>query len=145
MKNLLELIENELEFFVKNLDNINVEVESDDDSVTITATINEEGPKMTIVKEFEDYLDTLSDDFFIQVCESIGEDKLKELDNVIENSDDLDEVTTAINKIRMVICEEASKNYNEITNEVVTLNNKINELNTMRKTYEEVIKENSNF
>lgn len=145
MKNLFELLENELEFFIKNLDNINVEVESNDDSVTITATINEEGPKMTIVKEFEDYLDTLSDDFFIQVCESIGEETLKELDNVIENSSDLEKVTTAINKIRMVICEEASKNYNEITSEVVALNNRINELNTMRKTYEEVIKENSNF
>ena len=145
MKNLFELLENELEFFIKNLNNINVEVESNDDSVTITATLNEEGPKMDIVKEFEDYLDTLSDDFFIQICESIGEDKLKELDNVIENSTDLEEVTAAICKIKTVICEEASKNYNEITNEVVTLNNKINELNTMRKTYEEVIKENSNF
>lgn len=54
MKNLLDLIENELELFIKNLDNINVEIESDDDSVTITATINEPKNEFCIVKEFED-------------------------------------------------------------------------------------------
>lgn len=60
-------------------------------------------------EEFKEFVENLDDDLFIDVCESLGQDKLTEIANCVA-SDDIESVRSGVlrfkQELKLVLCEK---------------------------------------
>lgn len=142
MENLNELIEDLIAKFLTtgsaelNEDGLNIKMTNDNGVMSITC----ESPVKdnTIVKKFEAYIDSLSDDFFVEVAESFENGKLKAIQDKLESNDN-EVIKEGIDTFMSKVKEIASSKIDELNSDIKATEKDLADLIELRNSYIHVL------
>ena len=94
---------------------LNISAKSSDNALTLQ--VSYETPKQTAeseAKDFQKFIETIDDDLFTDVCESLGGEQLSRIANCL-NSDDVESVRSAVLRFKQEMREVLTKKINFYT------------------------------
>lgn len=142
MENLNELIEDLIVKFLTtgsaelNEDGLNIKMTNDNGIMSITC----ESPVKdnTIVKKFEAYIDSLSDDFFVEVAESFKNGELKAIQDKLESNNN-EVIKEGIDTFMTKVKEIASSKIDELNSDIKATEKDLSDLIELRNSYIHVL------
>lgn len=142
MENLNELIEDLIAKFLTtgsaelNEDGLNIKMTNDNGIMSITC----ESPVKdnTIVKKFEAYIDSLSDDFFVEVAESFKNGELKAIQDKLESNNN-EVIKEGIDTFMTKVKEIASSKIDELNSDIKATEKDLSDLIELRNSYIHVL------
>ena len=142
MENLNELIEDLIAKFLTtgsaelNEDGLNIKMTNDNGIMSITC----ESPVKdnTIVKKFEAYIDSLSDDFFVEVAESFKNGELKAIQDKLESNNN-EVIKEGIDIFMTKVKEIASSKIDELNSDIKATEKDLSDLIELRNSYIHVL------
>ena len=94
---------------------LNISAKSSDNALTLQ--VSYETPKQTAeseAKDFQKFIETIDDDLFTDVCESLGGEQLSRIANCL-NSDDVESVRSAVLRFKQEMREVLTNKINFYT------------------------------
>ncbi len=85
-KQLEQLIKTVIKNGEYNKDGLKIKVNLKDNSLNIEIQYQEDNK----LENFTKFLEKIDDNLFVEVCERLGRDKIREIENYINNSDTID-------------------------------------------------------
>jgi hypothetical protein len=142
MENLNELIEDLIAKFLAtgsaelNEDGLNIKMTNDNGIMSITC----ESPVKdnTIIKKFEAYIDSLSDDFFVEVAESFKNGELKAIQDKLESNNN-EVIKEGIDTFMAKVKEIASSKVDELNSDIKATEKDLSDLIELRNSYIHVL------
>lgn len=121
-------------------DGLDIKASNKNGCLSISASYSEPEEDNTeeIVDEFESYVKSLSDDFFIEVAESFEDGKLKEIQDKID-SDKYSVVKEGIDEFMAKVKKVASNKIKEINSDIKDAEQELTDLIEIRDSYTHVL------
>ena len=121
-------------------DGLNIKTTYDNGCLSISASFvsPKEDEKKKLITSFEDYINSLNDEFFLEVAESFKDGQLKEIQNLID-SNDINTVIKGINIFMDKLKEVASAKVEEINKDIKKTEEELSELIEIRDSYIHVL------
>ena len=142
MENLNELIEDLIAKFLTtgsaelNEDGLNIKMTNDNGIMSITC--KSPVKDNTIVKKFEAYIDSLSDDFFVEVAESFKNGELKAIQDKLESNNN-EVIKEGIDTFMTKVKEIASSKIDELNSDIKATEKDLSDLIELRNSYIHVL------
>ena len=121
-------------------DGLNIKTTYDNGCLSISASFvsPKEDEKKKLITSFEDYINSLNDEFFLEVAESFKDGQLKEIQNLID-SNDINTVIKGINTFMDKLKEVASAKVEKINKDIKKTEEELSELIEIRDSYVHVL------
>ena len=121
-------------------DGLNIKTTYENGCLSISASFEspKEDEKKKLITSFEDYINSLNDEFFLEVAESFKDGQLKEIQNLID-SNDINTVIKGINTFMDKLKEVASAKVEKINKDIKKTEEELSELIEIRDSYIHVL------
>lgn len=121
-------------------DGLNIKTTYDNGCLTISASFvsPKEDEKKKLLTSFEDYINSLNDEFFLEVAESFKEGQLKEIQDLLD-SNNINTVNKGINIFMDKLKEVAAAKVEEINKDIKKTEEELSELIEIRDSYVHVL------
>lgn len=124
-----------------NKDGLNIKSSFDNGCLKIKASLEspvKDNRVEKLIAEFEKYVKSLSDEFFLEVAESFEGDKLKKIQDKLDTKN-YNEVISGINEFMTRVKEIASCKVKELTEDISETEKELTELIEIRDSYIHVL------
>ena len=121
-------------------DGLNIKTTYDNGCLNISASFvsPKEDEKKKLLTSFEDYINSLNDEFFLEVAESFKEGQLKEIQDLLD-SNNINTVNKGINIFMDKLKEVAAAKVEEINKDIKKTEEELSELIEIRDSYVHVL------
>lgn len=121
-------------------DGLNIKTTYDNGCLNISASFvsPKEDEKKKLLTSFEDYINSLNDEFFLEVAESFKEGQLKEIQDLLD-SNNINTVNKGINIFMDKLKEVAATKVEEINEDIKKTEEELSELIEIRDSYVHVL------
>ena len=121
-------------------DGLNIKTTYDNGCLSISASFvsPKEDETKKLVDDFENYINSLNDEFFLEVAESFKNGQLKEIQNLID-SNDINTVIKGINTFMDKLKEVAAAKVEKINKDIKKTEEELSELIEIRDSYIHVL------
>lgn len=121
-------------------DGLNIKTTYDNGCLNISASFvsPKEDEKKKLLTSFEDYINSLNDEFFLEVAESFKEGQLKEIQDLLD-SNNINTVNKGINIFMDKLKEVAADKVEEINKDIKKTEEELSELIEIRDSYVHVL------
>ena len=121
-------------------DGLNIKTTYDNGCLKISASFvsPKEDEKKKLLTSFEDYINSLNDEFFLEVAESFKEGQLKEIQDLLD-SNNINTVNKGINIFMDKLKEVAAAKVEEINKDIKKTEEELSELIEIRDSYVHVL------
>ena len=121
-------------------DGLNIKTTYDNGCLSISASFvsPKEDEKKKLLSSFEDYINSLNDEFFLEVAESFKEGQLKEIQDLLD-SNNINTVNKGINIFMGKLKEVAAAKVEEINGDIKKTEEELSELIEIRDSYVHVL------
>ena len=121
-------------------DGLNIKTTYDNGCLNISASFvsPKEDEKKKLLTSFEDYINSLNDEFFLEVAESFKEGQLKEIQDLLD-SNNINTVNKGINIFMGKLKEVAAAKVEEINGDIKKTEEELSELIEIRDSYVHVL------
>ena len=121
-------------------DGLNIKTTYDNGCLSISASFvsPKEDEKKKLLTSFEDYINSLNDEFFLEVAESFKEGQLKEIQDLLD-SNNINTVNKGINIFMGKLKEVAADKVEEINKDIKKTEEELSELIEIRDSYVHVL------
>lgn len=121
-------------------DGLNIKTTYDNGCLNISASFvsPKEDEKKKLLTSFEDYINSLNDEFFLEVAESFKEGQLKEIQDLLD-SNNINTVNKGINIFMGKLKEVAAAKVEEINKDIKKTEEELSELIEIRDSYVHVL------
>lgn len=121
-------------------DGLNIKTTYDNGCLNISASFvsPKEDEKKKLLTSFEDYINSLNDEFFLEVAESFKEGQLKEIQDLLD-SNNINTVNKGINIFMGKLKEVAADKVEEINKDIKKTEEELSELIEIRDSYVHVL------
>lgn len=121
-------------------DGLNIKTTYDNGCLNISASFvsPKEDEKKKLLTSFEDYINSLNDEFFLEVAESFKEGQLKEIQDLLD-SNNINTVNKGINIFMDKLKEVAATKVEEINKDIKKTEEELSELIEIRDSYVHVL------
>ena len=121
-------------------DGLNIKTTYDNGCLNISASFvsPKEDEKKKLLNSFEDYINSLNDEFFLEVAESFKEGQLKEIQDLLD-SNNINTVNKGINIFMDKLKEVAADKVEEINKDIKKTEEELSELIEIRDSYVHVL------
>ena len=121
-------------------DGLNIKTTYDNGCLNISASFvsPKEDEKKKLLTSFEDYINSLNDEFFLEVAESFKEGQLKEIQDFLD-SNNINTVNKGINIFMDKLKEVAAAKVEEINKDIKKTEEELSELIEIRDSYVHVL------
>ena len=121
-------------------DGLNIKTTYDNGCLSISASFvsPKEDEKKKLITSFKDYINSLNDEFFLEVAESFKEGQLKEIQDLLD-SNNINTVNKGINIFMDKLKEVAAAKVEEINKDIKKTEEELSELIEIRDSYVHVL------
>lgn len=109
---------NERKDFIYSENGLNIELKQTDNSTSISVEYNNEAKNL--VDEFDNYVREIDDELFVDVCEELGNDKVRSIQDNL-NQDNLDLIRESISEFNYALSKVSSNKIKKHREEIKKL------------------------